>query len=70
MLMVATIGVVIGFQSSSNVAGAYGVALTATMLITTLLAFVVTRRLWGWPLWLSLLVTGASWWPTCRSSGP
>ena len=58
LLMLATVAVVVGFQNSSNVASAYGVALTATMLITTLLAFVVTRRLWHWPLWLSLLVTG------------
>ena len=58
LLMFATVAVVVGFKNSSNVASAYGVALTATMLITTLLAFVVTRRLWGWPLWLSLLVTG------------
>ena len=58
LLMVATVAVVIGFKTSSNVASAYGVALTATMLITTLLAFLVTRRLWGWPLWLSVLVTG------------
>ncbi len=57
-LMVATIAVVVGFGSSSAVASAYGVALTTTMLITTLLAFVVTRRLWGWSLWLSLTVTG------------
>jgi KUP system potassium uptake protein len=57
LLMVATVAVVIGFKSSSNVASAYGVALTATMLITTLLAFVVTRRLWGWKLWMSLSVT-------------
>jgi len=57
LLMVATIAVVVAFQNSSNVAGAYGVALTTTMLITTLLAFVVTRRLWGWSLWMSLGVT-------------
>ncbi|MEO8183315.1 MAG: potassium transporter Kup [Deltaproteobacteria bacterium] len=57
LLMVATIAVVVGFQNSSNVASAYGVALTTTMLITTLLAFVVTRRLWGWSLWMSVGVT-------------
>ncbi|MBI2893005.1 MAG: potassium transporter Kup [Deltaproteobacteria bacterium] len=56
-LMVATVAVVVGFKSSSNVASAYGVALTSTMLITTLLAFVVTRRLWGWSLWKSIGVT-------------
>jgi KUP system potassium uptake protein len=57
LLMIATIAVVVGFQNSSNVASAYGVALTTTMLITTLLAYVVTRRLWRWKLWQSLAVT-------------
>ncbi len=57
LLMLATVAVVIGFRTSSNVAGAYGVALTMTMLITTLLAYVVTRRLWRWKLWQSLAVT-------------
>ncbi len=57
-LMAATIGLVLGFRSSSNVANAYGVAVTTTMLITTLLAYVVTRRLWKWPWWLAALVTG------------
>lgn len=56
-LMVATIAVVIGFENSSNVASAYGVALTATMLITTILAFVVTRLIWRWKLWQSIVVT-------------
>jgi KUP system potassium uptake protein len=57
LLMAGTIAVVAGFRNSSNVASAYGVALTTTMLITTLLAAVVTRRLWGWKLWQSALVT-------------
>ena len=57
LLMLATVAVVVGFRTSSNVAGAYGVALTATMLITTILAYVVTRRLWHWKLWQSLAVT-------------
>ena len=57
LLALATIGVVIGFQTSSNVAGAYGVALTTTMLITTLLAAVVARKIWHWPAWLVALVT-------------
>lgn len=56
-LMVGTIAVVIGFENSSNVASAYGVALTATMLITTILAFVVTRVIWRWKLWQSIAVT-------------
>ncbi len=57
ILMLATIGLVLGFHSSDNLAAAYGVAVTATMVITTLLAFVVARRLWHWPLPVALLVT-------------
>jgi KUP system potassium uptake protein len=50
LLMICTIALVLGFRSSSNLAGAYGVAVTATMIITTILFDVVARRLWGWPL--------------------
>ena len=46
--MLATIGLVLGFRRSSNLAAAYGVAVTTTMVITTLLAFVVARELWSW----------------------
>lgn len=49
-LMVATIALVLVFGSSSNLAAAYGIAVTTTMLITTALAFVVARRRWGWSL--------------------
>jgi KUP system potassium uptake protein len=48
ILMAATIALVLGFGSSSKLAAAYGVAVTTTMLITTALLFVVTRRVWGW----------------------
>lgn len=47
-LMLACIGLVAGFGSSSNLAAAYGVAVTATMLITTLLFFYLARYAWGW----------------------
>jgi KUP system potassium uptake protein len=47
-LMVATITLVIMFQTSSNLAAAYGIAVTATMGITTILAYVVARHVWGW----------------------
>lgn len=50
MLMICTVALVIGFQSSSKLAAAYGVAVTSTMLITTTLLFVVARRRWQWPL--------------------
>ncbi len=50
MLMVCTVALVAGFQSSSKLAAAYGVAVTSTMLITTTLFFIVTRKRWHWPL--------------------
>jgi KUP system potassium uptake protein len=48
-LMVACIALVVGFRTSSNLAAAYGVAITTTMLITTILFYVVARRRWNWP---------------------
>ncbi len=48
VLMVACIGLVLGFRSSSSLAAAYGIAVTATMVITTVLFAVVARTLWGW----------------------
>ena len=56
-LMVSTIVLVLGFRTSSNLAAAYGVAVTTTMIITTLLAFFVARNLWGWKLWQAAGVT-------------
>ncbi len=47
-LMLACIGLVIGFRSSSNLAAAYGIAVTMTMIITTMLFFFAARRLWHW----------------------
>ena len=55
LLMICTIGLVIGFQSSSSLAAAYGVAVTSTMLVTTTLFFIVARHRWGW----SRLAAGA-----------
>jgi len=46
-LMLATIGLVLGFGSSSALAAAYGMAVTLTMLITTMLAYLVARSAWG-----------------------
>ena len=55
-LMIATIGLVFGFGSSSALAAAYGVAVTTTMVITTVLFFVLARERWHWPLPVALLV--------------
>jgi KUP system potassium uptake protein len=58
-LMLATIAVVLGFRSSTGLAGAYGVAVTSTMVITTLLLHVVSREVWGWRAWQATLLAGA-----------
>jgi KUP system potassium uptake protein len=55
VLMVACVGLVIGFKTSDNLAAAYGIAVVLTMVITTCLFFFTARRLWGW----SLPITGA-----------
>ena len=58
-LMFACIGLVLGFGSSSNLAAAYGISVTGTMVITAILFFVVSRRRWHWPLAGALLLSGA-----------
>jgi KUP system potassium uptake protein len=55
--MLACIGLVLGFQRSTNVAAAYGVAVTTTMVVTTLLLFTVERERWKWPIWATLAFT-------------
>jgi KUP system potassium uptake protein len=50
VLMVACIGLVLGFRTSSNLAAAYGVAVTTDMVFTTILFAVVARTRWGWSL--------------------
>ena len=57
-LCAVVLAAVIGFGSSSRLAGAYGVAVTGTMLVDTLLTFFVIRYAWRYPLWLCLLATG------------
>lgn len=57
-LAVAVAALVLGFGSSSALAAAFGLAVTGTMAITTLLAYVVVRHGWHWRLLPSLLVVG------------
>ena len=47
-LMIACIGLVLGFRSSTNLAAAYGLAVTATMVVTTMLFYVVAKNRFGW----------------------
>jgi KUP system potassium uptake protein len=55
-LFVAVILLVVGFRSSSALAGAYGIAVTMAMLIDTVLIFFVMRRLWHWSLPVALAI--------------
>jgi KUP system potassium uptake protein len=57
-LLIMVLAAVLGFGSSSRLAQAYGVALTGTMLVTTILTFFVIRYAWRYPLWLCLFATG------------
>ena len=57
-LMIACIGLVVGFRSSSNLAAAYGVAVTTTMTITTILFYFVARERWAWPRLRAAAVAG------------
>ena len=56
-LFAATAGVVLGFQTSSNLAGAYGVAVSTTMVITIMLGYVAMRDLWHWPKAAIIVIT-------------
>ncbi|SEP34779.1 potassium transporter Kup [Nitrosovibrio sp. Nv6] len=57
-LLAAVIMAVLGFGSSSSLASAYGVAVTTTMVIETILTFFVIRYAWNYPFFLCLLATG------------
>ena len=55
LLMIVTLGLTIGFRKSDNLAAAYGIAVSATMLMTSALLFIAMREIWRW----SLLAAGA-----------
>ncbi|MDE2006586.1 MAG: KUP/HAK/KT family potassium transporter [Rhodospirillales bacterium] len=58
-LMAVTLGLVIGFRKSDNLAAAYGIAVSLTMLMTTVLLFIALREIWGWRLAPALALAGA-----------
>jgi KUP system potassium uptake protein len=58
LMMGATIFLVIGFEKSSNLANAYGIAVSSCAVITTTLTVVVANQLWGWPKILAALIAG------------
>lgn len=56
MLFAGVAFVVVLFKTSSNLAAAYGVAVTADMIITSVMGFFVLWRVWGWSIWATSLV--------------
>ena len=59
LLMLVTLGLTIGFGKSDNLAAAYGIAVSATMLMTTALLFIAMREIWLWTLPAAAAVAGA-----------
>ncbi len=53
-LMIGCLAVVFGFRSSSALGNAYGLAVIGTMTVTSIVFFLVVRRVWGWSLWTSI----------------
>ncbi len=56
LLMIGVLVLVVLFQNADNLTNAYGLAVTGTMLVTTILAFIVATRMWHWKLWAALLL--------------
>jgi KUP system potassium uptake protein len=58
MLMVGVLVLLVMFKTSSNLAAAYGIAVTGAMFVDTLLFFVIVRWMWKRPLWQAILASG------------
>jgi KUP system potassium uptake protein len=58
LLMVVTIALTILFHKSDNLAAAYGIAVSLTMLMTSCLLFIALREIWHWTLWASVAIAG------------
>ncbi|HEY1884840.1 MAG TPA: KUP/HAK/KT family potassium transporter [Roseiarcus sp.] len=58
LLMIVTLGLTIGFGKSDNLAAAYGIAVSATMLMTSVLLFIAMRECWHWPVWAAGAAAG------------
>jgi KUP system potassium uptake protein len=58
VLMVVTIALTLAFRKSDNLAAAYGIAVSLTMLMTSFLLFIAMREIWQWRLWTSAALAG------------
>jgi KUP system potassium uptake protein len=58
LLMIVTLGLTLGFGKSDNLAAAYGIAVSLTMLMTSVLLFIAMREIWGWSIAAAGVVAG------------
>jgi len=58
LMMIATVAITFGFGSSDRLAGAYGTAVSTTMMLTTALLYTAMYKVWGWSRWLAVLIGG------------
>ena len=58
LLMLVTVGLTLSFGKSDNLAAAYGIAVSLTMLMTSALLFMAMREIWGWSVWSSGALAG------------
>ncbi len=58
LLMAVTIALTLLFRKSDNLAAAYGIAVSLTMLMTSFLLFIAMREIWRWNLWASVALAG------------
>src|SRR6202011_2019491 len=59
LMMIVPVGLTIGFGKSDNLAAAYGIAVAATMLMTSVLLFIAMREIWQWSLPAAAALAGA-----------
>src|SRR5215469_10305125 len=59
LLMIVTIGLTVAFNKSGNLAAAYGIAVSATMLMTSVLLYIAMREIWRWGVATAAAVAGA-----------
>ena len=59
LLMIVTVGLTLGFRKSDNLASAYGIAVSATMLVTSVLLYIAMREVWGWSVALAGSIAAA-----------
>jgi KUP system potassium uptake protein len=58
LLMLVTVALTVAFRKSDNLAAAYGIAVSLTMLMTSFLLFIAMREVLRWPLWVSVALAG------------